>query len=161
MSINNQQRQSQLSLRRAAPEEAGIVSAITDAAYARYMPILGRKPQPMTADYEEMIALHPVWLLCLDGQPAGVLALEYEPEQLYIYSVAVHPEHQKKGLGRYLLSFAERDAREHGYRRIRLYTNAIMRENIALYLRLGYVETGREPYLGSTLVHMAKQIDMA
>lgn len=33
-----------------------------------------------------------------------------------------------------------------------------MQSNIALYLRLGYRETRREPYLGSTLVHMDKEL---
>ena len=44
-------------------------------------------------------------------------------------------------------------------RRIRLYTNAIMESNIALYLRLGYQETRREAYLSSTLVHMSKDLN--
>lgn len=146
-------------IRRARPEEAGVIAAITDAAYARYVPQLGRKPQPMTADYTEKIANHSVWLLFAGETPAGALTLEHEPDQLYVYSVAVCPDQQKKGYGRTLLALAEQEARDHGYRRIRLFTNAIMVENIALYLRLGYVETGREPYLGTTLVHMAKSLE--
>jgi hypothetical protein len=34
-----------------------------------------------------------------------------------------------------------------------------MVENIALYRRLGYRETGREPYLGSTILHMSKEVE--
>lgn len=33
-----------------------------------------------------------------------------------------------------------------------------MEDNLRLYARLGYVETGREPTMGSTLVHMAKDL---
>jgi hypothetical protein len=35
-------------IRRASPGEAEIVAAITMAAYARYVPLLGRQPRPMT-----------------------------------------------------------------------------------------------------------------
>ena len=149
-------------IRRASPADAGVVAAITDAAYAKYIPWLGRKPQPMTADHRQLIVENSVWLLDLASQPVGALTLINEPEQLYIYSVAVDPAYQKRGFGRRLLDWAEQEAQRLGYGLIRLYTNAVMVENIALYLRLGYVETRREPYLlGSTLVHMAKRLRKA
>lgn len=147
-----------LLIRQANAAEAGLVAAITAAAYEKYVPLLGREPQPMTADYRQMIASGPVWLLFVEGQPAGILVLVDEPGQLLIYSVAVHPDYQKQGHGKRLLEWAEWEARSNGCARIRLYTNALMVDNIALYLRLGYEETGREAYLGSTLVHMAKAI---
>ncbi len=151
--------ESPFTLRKASLEDADAIAALTDAAYSKYIPRLGRKPQPMTADYRQMLAEHPTWVLCLGNEIAGVLILEYEPEALFIYSVAVSPEYQKQGLGRRLLAFTEEQAREKGYRRIRLYTNEHMVENIALYLKLGYQETRREPYLGSNLVHMDKLLE--
>jgi ribosomal protein S18 acetylase RimI-like enzyme len=146
-------------IRRVSAGDVPTIAAITTAAYAKYVPLLGRKPQPMTADYEQIVAHHPVWLLCLGDQPAGVLVLMKETDYLLIYNVAVSPAYQKQGLGRRLLEWAEQEAQREGYSLIRLYTNALMAENIALYQRLGYVETGREPYLGSTLVHMEKRLD--
>ena len=145
-------------IRKASPADAETIATLTEVAYARYIPRLGRKPEPMTADYHQMVAEHPVWLLCLGDQPAGLLVLKPEPEAMLIYSVAVSPEHQKQGLGRQLLAWAEQQARQAGYALIRLYTNERMEENIELYRRLGYEETGREPYLGSMLVHMAKPL---
>lgn len=146
-------------IRRASPGEAEIIAAITTAAYTRYVPLLGRQPQPMTADYRQILAKHPVWLLCLGGQPAGVLVLMKATDHLLIYNVAVSPAYQRRGLGRQLLAWAEQEVRQAGYTRLRLYTNELMVENIALYRQLGYVETAREPYLGSTLVHMEKRLD--
>jgi len=113
----------------------------------------------MTADHARMIADDLVWLLRRDGDPVGVLELVREPECLLIYSVAIRPGFQAQGLGRCLLDWAERQAADGGYRRLRLYTNALMTSNIALYRGLGYEETAREPYLGSTLVHMSKPLD--
>jgi ribosomal protein S18 acetylase RimI-like enzyme len=146
-------------VRRALPEDIGMIIAITDAAYAKYVPRLGRKPQPMTTDYHHILASHPVWLLCVDDQPAGVLVLMHEPDALLIYSVAIHPDYQKRGFGRQLLAWGEQEARRSGYARIRLFTNVLMEENIALYKRLGYRETGREPFQGLTRVHLAKQVE--
>jgi ribosomal protein S18 acetylase RimI-like enzyme len=147
------------SLRRAQPEDGDAVAEITDAAYTKYLPLLGRPPQPMTADHRTMIQNDEVWLLEQGGEPIGVLELIGEPDCLLIYSVAILPEHQRRGHGRRLLDWAEREARRKGMRRVRLYTNTLMTENIALYRRLGYQEAGREPYLGSTILHMSKEIE--
>jgi len=112
----------------------------------------------MTADYQQILAEHPVWIVWVDEQPAGVLVLMHEPDALLIYSVAITPEYQKRGLGRRLLAWAESEARQAGYDTIRLFTNALMEANIALYTRLGYVETRREPFGALTVVHMRKPI---
>lgn len=110
----------------------------------------------MTADYASMVVNHSIWLLTVASQPVGVLVLMDEPETLLIYNVAIQPEFQKRGLGRRLLAWAERQAIQVGHRSIRLYTNELFHENIRLYSSLGYQETHREAYHDSTLVHMAK-----
>lgn len=150
--------QDSVTLRLATPAELGVVSALTDAAYERYVAPIGRKPQPMTTDYAPMIAQGQVWLLEVDGQPAGLIVLHDEEDRLLIYSVAVHPQFQKRGFGRRLLDFAEQQSARAGYSVVRLYTNAVMTENIALYGRVGYVEIGRESYPGGAIVHMEKEI---
>ena len=71
-------------------------------------------------------------------------------------NVAVAPAAQGLGLGRTMLEFAERSAIDRGYRRIRLFTNEAMVENIALYSRNGYVETHRAEEKGVRRVYMAK-----
>jgi hypothetical protein len=68
------------------------------------------------------------------------------------------PTAQGSGFGGRLLAFAEDAARQAGYRVIRLYTNAAMTENIARYLRIGYVETRRDGEKGFRRVYMEKQI---
>jgi len=145
-------------IRKAAPGDAGIISTLTNAAYAKYVPLMGRKPQPMTADYPRILAEHPVWLLWIDERPAGVLVLMHELEHMLIYSVAIAPAYQKRGFGRLLLAWAEAEARQAGYTEIRLFTNALMKANIALYTRIGYVETQRESFRELTIVHMRKPL---
>jgi ribosomal protein S18 acetylase RimI-like enzyme len=147
-----------ISLRKGRPADVEAISALTDAAYTKYIPLIGRKPQPMTADYSKMVVDNTIWLLTVDNQLAGVLVLVYEPETLLIYSVAIQPEYQKQGLGRRLLVWAEQQAIQAGYHSIRLYTNERFVYNINLYKRLGYQETSREPLLNSTIVHMTKKL---
>lgn len=147
-----------LLIRRASLEDVEAVAEITDLAYGKYVPLLGRRPQPMNADHRKMILENEVWLLLWDKEPVGVLVLVNELGCVLIYSVAIRPERQKQGLGRRLLDWAEREAKRGGRRHIRLYTNALMEANLALYERLGYHETGREPYMGSTRVHMSKWV---
>ncbi len=152
---------SDLELRRATPQDAQTVAEITDAAYEKYVALLGRKPQPMTADYSEIIAQHPVWLLVQADQhnhPIAVLVLILEEEAMMIYSIAVRPEVQQMGLGRLLLRFAEQQTLEAGFQMLRLYTNELMPGNVDYYQRFGYRETGREPFKGSTTVYMAKLV---
>jgi hypothetical protein len=57
-----------------------------------------------------------------------------------------------------LLEFAEDAARVAGFGAIRLYTNAAMAENIALYLRIGYRETHRGEEKGLRRVYMRKPL---
>ncbi len=146
-------------VRRATSADASVVSAITDAAYSKWIPLIGRKPEPMTVDYSEMIPSHPIFLLTVSGDPAAVLVLKHEEDQTLIWSVAVHPNYQKRGLGLQLLRLAESEARSMGYEKIRLYTNSLFEENVALYRWFGYEEVRREPFRGSTLVHMEKILE--
>jgi ribosomal protein S18 acetylase RimI-like enzyme len=148
-----------VTIRRATREDVETISKITDAAYERYVEPIGHKPQPMVTDYNVMVEAHPIWLLVRANETIGVLALEYAPDHLLIYSIAVAPQYQKQGWGKYLMQWAEQEAKYKGYREIRLYTNLLMQENIALYNRLGYIETGRETYVSSTRVYMAKQLE--
>ena len=153
--------QQNITIRQATPGDAEIISSITDAAYAKYVPLMGRKPQPMTTDYHKVLAEHPVWMLWVDDRPAGVLVLMHEPDTMLIYSVAIDPAYQQRGFGRRLLAWAEQEARQAGYTDIRLFTNALMEANIALYTRLGYAETSRESFGKLTIVHMRKPIQGA
>lgn len=145
-------------IRRATLADARDVERVTAEAYATYVPVLGRKPQPMTADAARLIAEHAVWLLSIDDHPLGVLVLMQEPDALLVYSLAVAPTVQGHGHGARLLAWAEDQARVGGLTRVRLYTNERMGHNVAWYAAHGYNETGRELYLGSTLVHMAKEL---
>ena len=56
------------------------------------------------------------------------------------------------------MAFAEREALRRGYGEVRLYTHVTMHENLTLYRRLGYEETGRGEQAGHDRVFMRKRV---
>ncbi|ESY80996.1 acetyltransferase [Mesorhizobium sp. LNHC221B00] len=151
-----------MKLRAARPEDLAAIVSLTQAAYAPYTALFGGPPIPVTEDYAPRIGRGEVWLLESGGELAGVLTLERHEDHAMIFSVAVSPAFQGKGFGIKLLNHADQQTRLWGLPEIRLYTNAKMERNIALYLAYGYRETGRRPNPyrpGWMLVDMAKPID--
>lgn len=144
--------------RLAKPGEAAALRALVREAYAHYVPRIGREPAPMTDDYAARIAAGEAWIEEADGVAVGVLVLEEDEDGLLLDNIAVSPAARGKGYGRLLLEFAEAEARRRGHSRIRLYTNEKMVENIALYTRIGYVETGRGEQAGHHRVFMEKRL---
>ena len=149
-------------IRLAHPADAARVAAIADAAYRPYLQRMSRNPAPMEEDYSARIAegltQQLVWVLEEDGEILGLLVLETHPDHLLLDNIAIDPAHHGRGLGKRLLAFTEAEARRRGYDAVELYTNEIMVENIALYQRLGYVETGRKQDRGYDRVFFRKRL---
>jgi ribosomal protein S18 acetylase RimI-like enzyme len=148
-------------MRRATAADAAAAQALTREAYAKWVPIIGRGPKPMTADFDAAIRDHRVDLLRQGERVVALIETIAEPEALLIENVAVSPACQGRGLGRRLMAHAERLAAAMGYGEIRLYTNARFVENVALYRRLGYAITREAPFLGGRVAYMSKRLPPA
>jgi ribosomal protein S18 acetylase RimI-like enzyme len=151
-----------MTIRRALAGDLQTVVSLTEAAYAPYTVLFGAPPIPVTEDYAPRIARGEVWLLESSGELAGLLTLERHDDHAMIFSVAVAPEFQGKGLGIVLLKHADEQTRLWGLSEVQLYTNARMERNIALYTAYGFRETGRRPNPyrpGWTVVDMAKPVE--
>jgi len=111
----------------------------------------------MGDDYGAHILQGRVYVLETEGTVQGILVLIPEINTMLLDNVAVASSAQGLGFGRALLEFAEQAARHAGFHSIRLYTNEAMTENIALYSRLGYVETHRVEEKGFRRVYMTKR----
>jgi GNAT superfamily N-acetyltransferase len=145
-------------LRRATTADAVAVRELTRAAYAKWVPVLGREPRPMTADYDAALRDHLIDLLLVDGEAAALIEMAPKADHLLIVNVAVAPTYQGKGYGRALMAHAEEVARSLSLNEMRLYTNALFAENLRLYSRLGYRVDREEqhPQFGVT-VYMSKR----
>lgn len=144
--------------RRARPEEADAVRDLVRAAYALYVPRIGREPAPMTDDYAARIAAGQAWVVEDEGRLIAVLVLEDFPASLQLDNIAIAPSAQGRGLGRALVAFTEAEARRRGYAKITLYTHEKMVENLVLYPRLGFVETHRANQSGFARVFFEKAV---
>jgi ribosomal protein S18 acetylase RimI-like enzyme len=135
------------------------VEAVVHAAYAPYVERIGKAPGPMLDDYEKRIAEGSVSVLeGADGVISAIIVLLPHGDHMLLDNIAVRPEAQGQGLGRRLVAFGESEARRRGFAELRLYTHQKMTENIALYRRLGFVETGRGREDGYDRVFMAKRL---
>jgi ribosomal protein S18 acetylase RimI-like enzyme len=146
-------------IRPAIPDDAEAMRDVVHAAYAHYVPRLGKPPGPMLDDYAARIAAGQAWVLQDAARVVGLLVLEDRPDALLLDNVAVRPECQGAGHGRALMAFTATEARRRGFRRIVLYTHVLMTENQELYRRIGYVETRRVTEHGFDRVYM--QLDLA
>jgi len=145
-------------LRKATRDDLHAVESVVHAAYFHYVARLGRQPGPMLDDYETLMEGGYVHVVEHNGMVQGVLVLIPQEHSMLLDNVAVAPDAQGLGLGRDMLRFAENAATASGYRVITLYTNEAMTENIALYSRIGYVESHRAVEKGLRRVYMSKSL---
>ena len=145
-------------IRPAVAGDVPAIEALVREAYAMYVPRIGREPAPVTADHAGLVAAGRTSVVEADGEVAGVIVLIPGSDHLLVENVAVSPRMQGHGLGRELMAFAERRAAELGMAELRLYTNQLMTENIALYPALGYTETGRRVEDGFARIYFSKRI---
>ena len=148
-------------IRRAVPSDAPAIRELTRAAYAKWVPAIGREPTPMTVDYDARVRDHRIELLHVDGRLAALIELVPKAAHLLIENVAVLPAFQGQGYGRRLLAHAETVAASLGLSAVRLYTNPLFAGNVQLYGRLGYQVDREEPFKGGVTVYMSKPLHPA
>ena len=146
-------------LRRATPADAAAVRDLTRSAYAKWVPVIGREPRPMNADYDVAVRDHLVDLLHIEDKLAALIEVRPEGDHLLIVNVAVSPSFQGHGYGRALLAHAVEVTRSLGLKEVRLYTNGSFTDNIKLYESVGYGVDREEvdPQLGAA-VYMSKRL---
>jgi ribosomal protein S18 acetylase RimI-like enzyme len=149
-------------LRPATPADATAIRDVTRAAYAHWVPVIGREPVPMTIDYEQAVRQHDFDLLYRQGELVGLIETMLQDDHIWIENVAVLPACHGQGLGRILLAHAETRALDAGCNESRLLTNAAFESNVALYKKIGYRVDRTEPYKdGGTTVYMSKRLARA
>ncbi|CAN7453509.1 GNAT family N-acetyltransferase [Mesorhizobium caraganae] len=149
---------SSIRFRPAEPADAAAIKDIVRAAYARWVPVIGREPLPMRADYDKAVAEHPFDLAVEGDRIVGMIETMLEDDHLWIENVCVTPQAQGRGIGRLLLERAEQKAREAGRFELRLLTNGAFEANVSLYRRHGYTIDREEPFMDGTTVYMSKKL---
>ncbi|QPC70324.1 hypothetical protein HYE68_001076 [Fusarium pseudograminearum] len=152
-----------LSLQRAEVGDVPHIQSIINEAYAKYIPRMNKPPAPMTTDYGSLLASpdHSIFVLRpTDKEIVGALILYHgdNANEVQIDNVVVGSQAQGRGYGKMLMRYAEDFAKCRGCNALILYTNVVMVENLALYPKMGFVETGRRTEEGFERVYFRKEL---
>lgn len=142
----------------ATAAQAAEVRACAEAAYARYVPLMGQKPAPLLSDYEAQCADGLVHVTEIVGHVAGFIVFYPKDGAMLLENIAIHPDHAGKGIGKALIQFCEAQARAQGLPKVQLYTNSKMTENLAIYPHLGFTEIDRRTSDGFDRVFFEKSL---
>jgi len=148
-----------VSIREAGHGDEHRAREVVREAYAPYVPIIGREPEPMTIHYAALVRAGCVWVAETSTEVVGVLVLGPAGKVALLENVAVAPSRQHQGIGRSLIDFAECRARELGFSEIRLNTHELMADNLRLYTTLGYSEVERSVERGFSRVLFSTRLD--
>jgi len=140
-------------IRKATVKDVNDVEKCMHLAYLKYKDRLDvEKLPPMHVDYKEEILSYPVWVVEVNNQIAGGIVLVFEQDYASIANIALHPEFQGKGIGKFLMDFAEKEAIRRGYTEINLATHILLTENVEFYKRLGWIQVNQD----DTKIYMKK-----
>lgn len=145
-------------IRPATPDDIPGISACALEAYELYVERIGKIPAPMKANFHEQLSTHTIDVLEQDGQLVGYVVHQRQGHQTLLENVAVLPQFAGQGFGRELIKHVESCAAECKTAKVVLYTNVAMTENLALYPKLGYSETGRVIEDGFHRVYFEKHV---
>ncbi|MDX1541501.1 MAG: GNAT family N-acetyltransferase [Geminicoccaceae bacterium] len=147
-------------IRQAGRSDLIAIKACVDAAFRPYVQAIGRSPAPMLADHALLVERGSIHLLEIAGALLGVIVLEPCPDHLFVETLAVPPEHQRRGAGRRLMAFAEDEADRLGLPEIRLYTNEAMAGSLAFYRTLGFDERERGAEDGYARIYLVRRLPL-
>ena len=146
-------------IRQATAADEAEIRHCAEQAYARYIPLIGRKPAPMLADFRAQIDAGHIHVAVDDGGVfQGFVVFYPEERHMLLENVAVLPDATGQGIGKALIRVCEDEARRRGFSAVRLYTNEKMIDNLSIYPRLGYAEVARRSEHGFDRVFFEKHL---
>ena len=141
-----------ITIRPATADDVATIRAIARAAYAPYVSRLGFEPPPMRQDFAADLAGGDLFVTY---DLSGYVVFCRREADIYLHNVAVSPDRHGSGIGRALIDFVEARAAALDLP-VLLHTNEVMRENLAIYARLGYREIDRRTQNGLRRVYFRK-----
>ena len=131
-----------IDIRPAGTDDVPQIEACLTAAYAQARAQLPDLPD-VTGGIAQDIAENAVFVAEKERAVVGVIVLVARKEALLIANLGVDPKHGGQGIGGRLLTLAEDQARQLGYRDMHLRTHAGLTATLAMYLHLGWRENAR------------------
>ncbi len=131
----------QVSLREATAEDVSALVAVIHAGFEEYQ---GRLDPPSGAHDEsegtvrQKLTVGCAVLASVNQRVVGCVFYEPKDDHVYLGRLAVLPAYRRQGIARELIAWVERQARSHGYTRVRLGVRVALPGNRAYFERLGY-----------------------
>ena len=111
---------------------------------------------PSFEAFEKDIELNQLWVLkdkdriigsiiisdIMDQEYYDIEWLTPNTKNIYIHRLAVHPDYQGKGCAQYLMTYAEKYAKDNNYLSIRLDTFSVNKRNNIFYQKRGFQQRG-------------------
>jgi [ribosomal protein S18]-alanine N-acetyltransferase len=85
------------------------------------------------------------WVAEVEGKIAAMLVLWFVVDEVHIATIATHPDYRQQGIGKLVLLRALREAHAEGARRAFLEVRASNTVAQTMYLKYGFIVTGRRP----------------
>jgi len=130
-----------LRIRQAGPSDLATVARIEAACFRA-----ADRSEPRAMRRSLNSGFQSVWLASIGRDPVACLFLFHYPRTLRIYSIAVLPEFQGRGIGRRLVAYTLQLAEKSGHRAVSLEADAANHLLIRWYRQLGF--TPRETLPG-------------
>ena len=90
-------------IRRGTTENVDLIRDFTRAAYAKWIPLIGREPLPMAADYETALRQHRFDLLYKTNALAALIETIARSDHLHIQNLCVSPKFYRAAMTRALM----------------------------------------------------------
>ena len=144
-------------IRRAQAHEWQNLRDIADDAYAKYTPLIGKKPAPMLADYKAHIRDDSVFVYDNDTDILGFAVVVHQIDGYWLETIAILPEQQGQGIGKALMVAVD-DYIGMFAASYQLYTNVVMTEAAAWYNRLGFDQIEIKKIAGYQRIYFQKTL---
>ena len=134
------------------------VRYLAQVSFAPYATSMGRQPAPISADFRDLAEDGKLFVFMIENAVRGFIIFHINGPDVHVEAMAVASKFRRQGIGRSLLDYADKEGLKNGCRRVVLYTNVLMFENIAYYLGKGFLETDRREEEGHDKVYFERYL---
>ncbi|MDY0132669.1 MAG: GNAT family N-acetyltransferase [Desulforegulaceae bacterium] len=126
----------QIKLRTALPKDEDFIVSLEQLSFPKEKQSTKKSIQNSINSKNQI-----VYIAEIKGIPAGSAILFLYKHSLRIYSIAVHPDFQKKGLGKFLLNKISKTAQEKGFKKITLEVESKNEQLVKWYQKFSFEKT--------------------